>query len=108
MKFSRGSRLRTCKSSLFLSQPLYIFFFLSQPLRVLSPQAAVEARVTSALGEERASHEPAANHKVRNRFILFLRRHAARGGRDETCPVSTGGGTRRVPLVLGEGRDVSR
>jgi hypothetical protein len=28
-------------------------------------------------------------------------------GRDETCPVSTGGGTRRVQSVRGEGRDVS-
>jgi hypothetical protein len=29
------------------------------------------------------------------------------GERDETCPVSTGGGTRRIQLVRGEGRDVS-
>ena len=27
--------------------------------------------------------------------------------RDEACPISTGGGTRRVHLVRGEGRDVS-
>ena len=30
-----------------------------------------------------------------------------RGRRVETCPVSTGGGTRRVQLVREEGRDVS-
>jgi len=29
------------------------------------------------------------------------------GGRDEACPISTGGGTRRVQLVRGEGRGVS-
>ena len=29
------------------------------------------------------------------------------GGRDEACPVSTGGGTRRVRSVRGEGRGVS-
>ena len=29
------------------------------------------------------------------------------GGKDETCPLSTGGRTRRVHLVQGEGRDVS-
>jgi len=32
---------------------------------------------------------------------------AACSQRDETCPVSTGGGTRRVQLVREEGRDVS-
>ena len=32
---------------------------------------------------------------------------AAPGEMDETCPVSTGEGTRRVQLVRGEGRDVS-
>jgi hypothetical protein len=32
---------------------------------------------------------------------------AAPGEMDETCPVSTGEGTRRVHLVRGEGRDVS-
>ena len=34
------------------------------------------------------------------------RRALARGGRDEACPVSTAGGTRRVRLVR-EGRDAS-
>ena len=29
------------------------------------------------------------------------------GGRDAACPVSTGGGTRRVRSVRGEGRGVS-
>ena len=31
----------------------------------------------------------------------------AGGGRDEACPLSTGGETRRVQLVRGEGRGVS-
>ena len=61
------------------------------------------SRPRCALGATLSFLEPSSVRRVLLRSV-----GSKYGGRDEACPVSTGGGTRRVQLVRGAGRGGSR
>jgi len=77
----------------------------SAPMRF----GAATSRVSRRLGPGAHQGSPPRDECARrgSRRALGAPLSSAVVGRDETCPVSTGGGTRRVQLVREEGRDVS-